>query len=308
MSTRSANSPLNLIREAPGTEHLVIAGRKLPTFKQVLLCFLAHRDKARREDESKKRRITRKALDAVIDQISTHYKNAGIDIAPHLILHNRITALYNEFVNLRKIVRKNRKTNVRLTKFQAKLSKTMPCWPRDIFKQLEKRKSGKSEIEKKGIDEDILFLKNMMTERTGLYTAKDMIVSNIMERRESRKTYVEGLAAKREEALAKEMEESMRKAQTIAEMYDAEDDAAVADDANRHRCEDTRNTRAHRRTLKTGVNIFVPHDILKHEKVVSCCTRNNITPTAITSFLRVLITECGGDANALSLNFRTAYR
>ena len=47
MSTRSKHCKIDLLLESPGEEHLVILGSKLPTYKQVLQCFLAHSDKIR---------------------------------------------------------------------------------------------------------------------------------------------------------------------------------------------------------------------------------------------------------------------
>ena len=72
--------------------------------------------------------------------------------------------------------------------------------------------------------------------------------------------------------------------------------------------DETLTKRIHGRTRWIGTNIFIPSDILRKERIVSVCTRNKISPTATASFLRELISVCGGDASRVALNYRTAYR
>ena len=93
MLTRSKNTKLNLLQETPGSQHLSIEGRKLPTYRQILLCFIAHRDKLRREDGSKRLRINTLASNAVIEQIEHHYNHANISLIPYKYIHRRIRLL-----------------------------------------------------------------------------------------------------------------------------------------------------------------------------------------------------------------------
>ena len=51
----------------------------------------------------------------------------------------------------------------------------MPFWPRDDEKRKENEK-GKSEKEVEAIDEDILFLRSMKTNRTAHYATKDKAI------------------------------------------------------------------------------------------------------------------------------------
>ena len=60
--------------------------------------------------------------------------------------------------------------------------------------------------------------------------------------------------------------------------------------------------RAHKRTVKTGTNIFIPHDILKSPGLVSAAARNQITPTAMSAILHALITACDGNPEAVNIN------
>ena len=45
-NTRNSGNHYRLLGEAPGLEHLVINGFRLPTNRQVLLCYLAHAKQA----------------------------------------------------------------------------------------------------------------------------------------------------------------------------------------------------------------------------------------------------------------------
>ena len=59
---------------------------------------------------------------------------------------------------------------------------------------------------------------------------------------------------------------------------------------------------------KTGVNVFLPPDILKSPKVVSSLVRNKITPTAITSVLHDIVEAAGSDPKKLHLSHQYAWR
>ena len=294
MTTRSNNTKLDLLLASPGEEHLAISGRKLPTYKQVLLCFLAHREKCRREDETKRRRIANSAADAVIDQVRQHYGNAGISLLPIKKLKYQILALNKQYVDMRKIESQCRARNEKLIAFRNNLCKTMPLWPKDEIKNMEASKFGKRKIEIKAIDEDIAFLKNMMSSRTASYTCKDLITSKYKEMRQERQ----------QEAL--ERASKHRKDDMFIYFQDDVDNGLGEEEY----CSENQDgpKRKHRRSLKTGVTISIPFDVLKNPKIVSNYTRNKISVTAISSFMRCLITECGADADAVCLGYSSAYR
>ena len=236
MATRNKNSKFNLLLESAGNEHLIISGRKLPTYKQVLLCFLAHSDKVRREDSSKRKRIGFTAANAVIEQVEHHYNNAGIFILPKKNLRNQIWALHHKYVDLRKTKSKLRATNHNLVKFRENLNKTMPLWPKHIIKQMICYKNGKNAVEKKAIDEEIAFVENMMTSRTGLYTSKDIITSKYREMRKIRQQEAEARASKHP------------KDDPFLYFNDVIDSGSLGDDYSDNKPEETR--RKHRRTVK----------------------------------------------------------
>ena len=53
----------------------------------------------------------------------------------------------------------------------------MPLWPKHEIKTLISSNFGKNDVEKQVTDEDVHFLENMITTRTGNYTNKDIVVS-----------------------------------------------------------------------------------------------------------------------------------
>ena len=78
MATRSSDSRLQILNETPGEQHLHIPGSRLPTYNQVLLCYIAHRDKLRLEESSKMQPVKKLAIKSTINEISLHYNKANI--------------------------------------------------------------------------------------------------------------------------------------------------------------------------------------------------------------------------------------
>ena len=294
MSTRSKNPKLNLLLESPGVEHLEIQGRKLPTYNQVLLCYLAHCEKLRREDKSKQQRIGNAALEPVIYQITLHYAKAGISLISEKDMKYKISRIHENYVELRKLSNKSRCNNPKLCTFRENLSKTMPLWPKDEINRLLSSKFGKNDIEKKAIDEDVRFLENMMTTRTGNYTSKDIIVSQLQETRRVRKR-------EEEERASRQKGENILINSQVTIDDDQETEEFTVNEQEQPK-------RKHRRTIKKGVTIYIPHDIMKNENIVASYTRNKISTTAISSFLRTLITECGENPDAVTLGYGSTFR
>ena len=63
-----------------------------------------------------------------------------------------------------------------------------------------------------------------------------------------------------------------------------------------------------RKHNKTGVQLFIPHDILKNPDVVSCSTRCNISNGSLSSLMHTVITSCGGAASKVNLHETQAFR
>ena len=64
----------------------------------------------------------------------------------------------------------------------------------------------------------------------------------------------------------------------------------------------------HTRTVKSKVNVFIPHDILKSKELVACSIRNNISSTKLSAILHTMISAWGGDPSTVSLDPSTVHR
>ena len=162
----------------------------------------------------------------------------------------------------------------------------MPFWPKDVFRMLNK--------------EDELFLKDMVTKRTcTMAGGEDMVFK--------KKDEAKALRRKREQDFTEK-----EKARQMEDVYDYE---SRNSDCNVNECDDyedeeskSLNPRKHRRLNKTGVQLFIPHDILKNPDVVSCSTRCNISNGSLSSLMHTVITSCGGAASKVNLHETQAFR
>ena len=207
----------------------------------------------------------------------------------------KVEALHQEYASLRKLNPERRSDNPKMKLFQEKLQNTMPFWHRDVEKRMEGSKNGKNEVEKIAIDEDIAFLKSMMTDRVASYCSQDKVTLKLEEKRLLRATQEEARSRKEEERKLTEASPS------VIEYSEAEEEDI-------HDLEHSTPKRSHKRRVKTGTTIFIPHDVLKAPELVSTTTRNKITPTAMSACLHSLISACKGDTSAVNLHYSTAYR
>ena len=66
--------------------------------------------------------------------------------------------------------------------------------------------------------------------------------------------------------------------------------------------------RRHKRQIKSGEHILVPHDILQNSNVIAWSVRNNISNTKMNSFVHLMISICGGDVSKINLSSSSAHR
>ena len=299
MATRSSDSRLQILKETPGKQHLHIPGSRLPTYNQVLLCYIAHREKLRLEDSSKMQPVKKLAIKPTINEISLHYNKANIMMVHERTMTQKILALHEDYWKLMKLNPERRLQNPLVIKFREKLSKTMPFWPGDAIKKMELLKKGKVEVEKIAIDEDIAFLKSMITDRTAQYSNQDKTTTSIIRKRINREEQIQ------------DRHENMKK---IRIEENVQFEWLETDDENEDTIDSIESTsittpvRSHRRTLKTGTNVTIPHDVLKSPLLISTCTRNKITPTKMSAIVHALITACNGETSSVNLSVPTAYR
>ena len=85
-----------ILDECPGLENLKINGSRLPTFKQVLLCYLAHLNATRINDESRQQKLKSKLYKLVLNEVEIHYKKANIGMVLAHKTREKIENLYKE--------------------------------------------------------------------------------------------------------------------------------------------------------------------------------------------------------------------
>ena len=293
MATRSADKRLSVLLETPGEEHRNISGCKLPTFKQVLLCFLAHLDVVR--DSLRIAQAARRSAAKIVqEKVIYHYRNAGIDYISNKRMCDKIVELHTEYTNIRKLPAARLKSHCHLLKkFNDKLEKTMPFWPKDIILKMKARKGGHiSEIEKAAIEEDIQFLQSMFDDRKATYAVKDTVTPLFEVRREDKRKRARAGTSKEDPFEYDRDEEGIEEA---------------GDDYSAGSADSAGPQRKHRRT-KTGDWMFIPHDILKRPRIVAFATRNKLSTTVASSFIRELMSECGADPSKISSSHMSAFR
>ena len=134
---RSKDNCLQILHQSPGPEHLEIAGSRLPTFEQVLLCYIVTMRKKRAEDSSNKNKLSINVSKIVAAQVIAHYEKGGIEHRNLKVMTEKILQLHGEYYNLTKLTNKNK--NQRVLKFREKMQKTMILWPKDALSKMQLR-------------------------------------------------------------------------------------------------------------------------------------------------------------------------
>lgn len=299
VSTRSCDKWHIILRESVTEDHQYIRGSRLPTKRQVLMSFLCNSKLLRENDETKQKKITREAAKKVVAEVLVHYQRAGIPTVQEHKMAEKIEELHRYFESLMKINNSEKvPENPRIKQFQEDLERTMPFWQRDVMKQLEQKRLRPmiKKEEKEAIEDDINFLKSMMTDRLASYSGQDVRFATIVTARESRR--ISDLSAVGPVACT---------SSSVAPS-DTESDSDSRENSGTEVGTASAPGRRHRRT-KAGVNIHIPPDILKNELIQSAAIRNKISPTALSALMHSLIAACNdGDSTGLYLHHTQAYR
>ena len=301
MATRGKDSRLDILETSPGEEHLNIKGSKLPTYNQVLLCYLSKLNQLRQEDSCKNSKLSWDAGQHVASEVLKHYEKAHIPIIQNRSVISKIIKFHdNDYSKCVKIPRDRRNNSPQIAAFRETLRKTMPFFPSNAEDIMTQNKRFKSEEERLIIDEDVLFLKNMKFERTFTYTSQDMTYAELEAKRMD----------KEKQACARVEQEQIRKNASMLKNVDVAS-AAESDisDTEYSPQKDQRPKRRHRRSVKVGTTATIPHDILKKSIVVETALRNNISPTAAAELTRSIIcASSGGDVSKVSLSYNASYK
>ena len=159
-------------------------------------CFLANIATLRIEDKSKNENLIRPCPNLVVEKIIKHYQKSCIPTLHRHKMAEKIVELYSEYNNLYKIKPEKRKEHIKIKQFRGKLDTTMPFYSRKFEKRMEDSKKGKTQMEKEAIQEDMLFLKSMKTDRIAQYASKDKQTAKLQEARRVRKQNAENASKK----------------------------------------------------------------------------------------------------------------
>ena len=279
MATRLKNAKLEILLETPGDQHFEINGCKLPTYNQVLLCFMSHFEKLRAEDVSKNLKLKRKAAYKVAEQVQVHYQNAGI---PMQSLHKVAEKIKNfhdkDYGKAQKTKKAGRKDSHIIKDFREKLQLTMPFWVRNAIEVLEKKKIGKQSEEISEIDIDIKFLLSMQSDRVATYSSVDKVLAIKEDKRAKR-----AAQSKNREECEKNREDNLTSIPLDNNMMT--DESLELEENSEEFAVPKEKKRCHKRTVKTGTEVFIPHDVLSDPGIVGFEARTHSTPTHTIGFL-----------------------
>ncbi|GAB1606452.1 hypothetical protein Ahia01_000927800, partial [Argonauta hians] len=126
----------------------------------------------------------------------------------------------------------------------------MPFFHSNVEDIMNVNKLFKSEKERQVIDKDIIFLQNMLSDRTFTYSCKDMTGAKLEVRRRE----------KEEKAYIRIEKERQRVNANITENNNSATESEQSDDEYEPR---KTPKRSHKRVVKVGTPALIPHDILK---------------------------------------------
>ena len=305
MSNKLRGSDVNqkVLGVSPGFEHRTITGSRFPTYKQVLLCFLANKEKLRIEDVGlKKASLDSHLANFVVDQVASHYKKGGIVTTPLNKMAHKVMSLG---VELREV--KRRCNEKRIKEFRDKMEETMPFWTGKTMQEMEARSIDPllKQEEKDKIKTDLKFLSSMMSDRLATYASVDGKTA-VRERKRKFRQFGDEEKKKKEEGRVRKcvQEEAAAK----ATYYEFDEDKDTSKKAKIDEIY-TPAKRSHKREVKTGTTYHFSPDFLMSKNLVSVQLRNKgVTPTAITAIATAIIKDNGGDPTAINLSFASTYR
>ena len=266
-----------------------ITGCRLPSRRQVLLCFIAHKEDIRGKDSTNSKKVLRRAANETAAIVKTFYDKARIPMLEPNKVSQEILKYYSDFQALLKISVNKRdkpgKQHDKITEFRNNINKTMKFWPRDALSRISN-------------DEDRNFLLSMMSDRKATMDGIDKSLFQKEQRIEKRHQ-------EEQRRREKEANEKVQRCKTVSTHI--EEDYIESENSDEEEFL-LSSKKSHRRCKKTGDDIHIPFNILKSEELVSTAVRNNITPTGLAATLHSLVKTCNGNPEKLNLNATQAYR
>ena len=291
ISTRNSDKRSLIFDEAPGVDHLEITGCRLPTYKQVLLCYISNLEKARAEDTSKKCKLKHLVAKVVVEKVLVHYKKAGIKTKQEQTMLANIRSLHDEFLRLQKAYHVPS-----VTKYKAKLGLTMPFWPNNILNIMEAKIAdvNTSAEDKANLSEDKLFMESMMSDRKSSYSQLDKSNKDRIIRRKQK------LVNKKPKT-----EESTAPGTSSQFIVDYETPKSTNDSSSDS---DWSPVITHKRKVKVGGTLKLNPNFLSSPAMVSSAVRNQVSITSVNRLMKTAIEEGGGDVNAFNLSYSQTFK
>ena len=286
MNTRCLDKCKAVLGETAGFQHLTIKGSRLPTYHQVLLCYLANKEKYKLK-YGMTAKIQRPVSKIVVNEVIVHYKKAHIANISLTKMCEKVESLVDDYRNVCKAY-----NYTMVEKFKKKLNQTMPFWPRDLLTKMEAKLNsfGTSDVEETMIKEDLLFLKSMMDDRIAQYSSKDKVNNPRIAK----------------STLRKAKEQSKNSASTSGiqnvELQISDNEEIVnKSDSDEDFCPPT--SLRHNRKIKIGGNLSLGPNFVSSPKVSSACIRNKVTSTKISNVMATVIKEAGLDVKSFNLSY-----
>lgn len=264
-----------------------ITGSRLPTNQQVLRCFMYHQHQG-----APSRQTKFETAKLVLAQVSEFYRKANIPMISDIMACQKIIKLADDNAKLRSIPVARRTRPFALNKLKCmeiELNKTFQIWPANVTKLVT-------------IPEDLQFLESMKTDRLASFGSTDKVLSDKLQRKAARNADLMARQAKARQQL----NEASASTQTFSpsEPSSSENESASSD--NEYAASTSATPSSHRRTLRTGEHVFIPHDILKSPELVALSTRMKLSPAQQSAFTETLIEEVGGDPTKIATSYATA--
>ena len=226
-------------------------------------------NKIRSENASNKQKLKGVVSNIVAQQVLRHYQKAGIASKPLKVIKDDVQKVQIEYEQINK-----KKNPTRISEFRQKLIKTIPLWKKNTINDMKSSLTSSIPLaDKQMIKTDIEFLQSMMSDRLATYASMDLSNSIRKEKRYARQEQEETRIAQEAERQGSSI------MSTVLQDSGSDTDGDYVDDVN-NMFKTLPTKKPHKRTVKTGTTIALPHDFLKSPTLVSALVRNKITPTA----------------------------
>jgi hypothetical protein len=259
---------------------------KLPSNRQIIRCTMWHIQNPENSNQTKWQ-----SGNLVLQKIIPFYQKANLPMISDKKCIEKILKLVADNAKMREIPMERRKMPNAMKKVEVMnnyLEKTFCLWPAAITLKNQ---------------EDMAFLNSMKTDRIATFGSHDKTFTDKIKRTTERK---EQEIKRRKKHLATHESFSNKTLDHIE--IDSNSSTTSYENDQLLEQNDSVQSHHHHRSRRTGTHAFIPHDILKREKVVSIATRLQITPTQQSAFVKALVEESGGVLAQLSTSYSTADR